>query len=105
MELSSHGADCFIFTGRAKIRDALCLPFATRFRDFLDVQEAGKCIAKVVMGSHTGPLNICSGQPVTVRELAESIADEYGQRDLLKFGARAENPVDPPFVAGIPSTL
>lgn len=91
------------------IRNALshgqevALTSGTQVRDFLDVQEAGKCIAKVVMGSHTGPLNICSGQPVTVRELAESIADEYGRRDLLKFGARAENPVDPAFVVGIPS--
>lgn len=81
----------------------VALTSGTQVRDFLDVQEAGKCIAKVVMGSHTGPLNICSGQPVTVRELAESIADEYGRRDLLKFGARAENPVDPAFVVGIPS--
>jgi len=93
------------------IRNALsqgqevALTSGTQVRDFLDVQEAGKCIAKVVMGCHTGPLNICSGQPVTVRGLAESIADEYGRRDLLKFGARAENPVDPAFVVGIPSTL
>ena len=93
------------------IRNALshgqevALTSGTQVRDFLDVQEAGKCIAKVVMRNHTGPLNICSGKPVTVRELAGSIADEYGRRDLLKFGARAENPVDPPFVVGIPSTL
>jgi len=93
------------------IRNALshaqevALSSGTQVRDFLDVQEAGKCIAKVVMGSHTGPLNICSGESVTVRELAESIADEYGRSDLLKFGARAENPVDPPFVVGIPSIL
>ncbi|MCX6966047.1 MAG: NAD(P)-dependent oxidoreductase [Verrucomicrobia bacterium] len=93
------------------IRNALshgqevALTSGTQVRDFLDVQEAGKRIAKVVMGSHAGPVNICSGEPVTVRELAESIADVYGRRDLLKFGARAENPVDPAFVVGIPSIL
>lgn len=88
----SHGQDVALTSGM-------------QVRDFMDIQEVGKCIAKVVMGSYTGPLNICSGESVTVRELAESIADEYGRRDLLKFGARAENPVDPPFVTGIPSTL
>jgi nucleoside-diphosphate-sugar epimerase len=93
------------------IRNALlhgqevALTWGTQVRDFLDVQEAGKRIAKVVMGSQTGPLNICSGESITVREFAESIADEYGRRDLLKFGARVENPVDPPFVVGIPSIL
>jgi nucleoside-diphosphate-sugar epimerase len=79
------------------------LTSGTQVRDFLDVNAAGKKISKVVMGSQNGPLNICSGESVTVRELAESIADEYGRRDLLKFGARVENPVDPPFVVGIPS--
>jgi len=49
----------------------------------------------------SGAFNICSGKPVTVRELAQSIADEYGKRDLLKFGARKENPVDPPYLVGI----
>jgi len=46
-------------------------------------------------------VNICSGHPVTVREVAESIADEFGRRDLLRFGARADNPVDPPCVVGV----
>src|SRR5262249_5468913 len=33
------------------------------------------------------PLHMpCSGAPVTVKELAEQIADEYGRRDLLLFG-------------------
>jgi len=53
------------------------------------------------LSSTTGAVNICSGEPVTVRELAESIADEYGRRDLLKFGARNDNPVDSPFMVGV----
>lgn len=69
-------------------------------RDFLDVAEAGHMIAKVALGSKTGPLNICSGVAITVRQLAEKIADEFGRRDLLKFGARPDNLIDPPFVVG-----
>jgi dTDP-6-deoxy-L-talose 4-dehydrogenase (NAD+) len=48
-----------------------------------------------------GPVNICSAQPITVRQLAETIADEFGRRDLLRFGARPDNLVDPPCVVGI----
>jgi dTDP-6-deoxy-L-talose 4-dehydrogenase (NAD+) len=70
-------------------------------RDFLDVKEAGRKIAELAMGSFCGPANICSGTGITVRALAEKIADEYGRRDLLAFGARPHNLVDPPCVVGI----
>ena len=39
----------------------------------------------------------------TAGELAERIADDYGARELLHFGARPENRVDPPRVVGIPN--
>jgi len=35
--------------------------------------------------------------------LAENIADEYGKRELLKFGVREDNLVDPAFVVGVPN--
>lgn len=71
-------------------------------RDFLDVAQAGRMIAESAMSAVQGAVNICSGVPVTVRELAERIADEYGRRDLLHFGARPENLTDPPRVVGVP---
>lgn len=77
------------------------LTSGTQVRDFLDVSEAGRQIADLALSGKTGAVNVCSGKPVTVRELAESIADEYGRRDLLRFGARQDNPVDPPYVVGI----
>jgi len=72
-----------------------------QIRDFLDVCEAGQMIAEIVLGHEQGPVNICSGIPITVRQLAERIADEYGRRDLLEFGARPDNLTDPPCVVGV----
>jgi nucleoside-diphosphate-sugar epimerase len=72
-----------------------------QIRDFLNVAEAGRTIADVALSTQTGPVNICSGVPITVKQLAEQIADEYGRRDLLIFGARADNLVDPPCVIGV----
>lgn len=72
-------------------------------RDYLDVRVAAEQIVFAAMGDRTGAINICSGVPITVRALAEQVADEYGRRDLLKFGARQENPLDPPRVVGISS--
>ena len=70
-------------------------------RDFTDVSIAGEMIVDQAMGNRQGAVNICSGVPVTVREIAEKIADEYGRRDLLHFGVRPDNEVDPPCVVGI----
>ncbi len=77
------------------------LTSGNQIRDFLDVSKAGRMIVEAALGHRLGPINICSGQPITVRQLAEQIADEYGRRDLLKFGVRPDNLVDPPCVVGV----
>lgn len=83
--------------------EAAELTSGRQIRDFLDVAEAGKKIVEVALGSQSGPVNVCSGTPVTVRQLAEQIASEYGRPDLLHFGVRPDNLVDPPCVVGIPN--
>jgi dTDP-6-deoxy-L-talose 4-dehydrogenase (NAD+) len=80
------------------------LSAGSQIRDYLDVCDAGRLIAETALGTVQGPVNICSGTPVTIRQFAERIADEYGRRDLLRFGARADNLTDPPCVVGVPGT-
>lgn len=81
---------------------AVMLTRGDQIRDFLDVAEAGRMIVDVALGDDQGAVNICSGKPTTVRQLVEGIADEYGRRDLLRFGAKAENCFDPPSIVGKP---
>ena len=81
------------------------LTSGNQIRDFLDVKTVAHQIVQAALGSTTGAINIASGIPASVRKIAESIADEYGRRDLLLFGARADNPFDPPYVVGAPSLL
>lgn len=71
-------------------------------RDFIDVAQAGRLIVDAVDSRRAGAVNICSGTPITVRQLAEQIGDELGRGDLLKFGAKPDRPFDPPTVVGIP---
>jgi len=94
----------YIRTQLAAGREAL-LTSGEQVRDFLDVEEAGRMIADVALGAREGAVNVCSGNGVTVRQLAERIADEYGQRDLLRFGSRPENLFDPPRVIGVREEL
>lgn len=85
--------------------EAANLTSGNQVRDFLDVREAGRLIAEIALSKKQGPANVCSGIPVTVRQLAEQIADEYGRRDLLAFGARPDDPLEPPCVVGVPFTV
>ncbi|MGG7519467.1 NAD-dependent epimerase/dehydratase family protein [Allorhizobium undicola] len=73
----------------------------TQLRDFLNVREAGAMIAGVVDSGQAGPINICSGVGVRLRDFIEAIADEYGRRDLLEFGTADIHPSDPAAVVGV----
>ncbi len=77
------------------------LSAGTQLRDFLDVTLAGAMIANVVETGQPGAINICSGRPTTIRQLAERIADDYGRRDLLEFGTAQIHPSDPAAVVGV----
>jgi nucleoside-diphosphate-sugar epimerase len=76
-----------------------------QIRDYIDVCEAGQLIVEAAFANVQGPVNICSGVSVTVQNLAEKIADEYGRRELLHFGAREEDLMDPFCVVGIKTEL
>lgn len=81
------------------------LTSGTQVRDFMDVKDAAQLIVADTFSARDGATNIASGRGITVRQLAEGIADRYGRRDLLRFGARAENLTDPPRVVGLREPL
>lgn len=76
------------------------LTSGTAVRDYSDIEAAAEMLVKDITSKRVGPTNICSGKGVTIRAFAEQIADHYGRRDLLKFGARPDNLTDPPVVIG-----
>ncbi len=78
------------------------LTSGNQIRDYIDVRDAASRIVDIALGLQAGPFNICSGVPVTIRDLALEIAAEYGRPDLLNFGARPDNSFDPPRIVGIP---
>jgi nucleoside-diphosphate-sugar epimerase len=56
-------------------------------RDFLHVEDVAEAIVTVAMSQLTGIVNIGSGVPVTIREVATQIAGIVDRPDLLQFGA------------------
>tara|TARA_Y100000590_G_scaffold469846_1_gene660128 strand:+ start:1313 stop:2161 length:849 start_codon:yes stop_codon:yes gene_type:complete len=87
------------------IGEPIDLTSGSQIRDFMDVKDAGALIADASLGLNVGPFNVCSGEEISIKELAEEIADEYGKRDLLNFGAREENLSDASYVVGIKSEV
>lgn len=81
--------------------DVAQLSAGTQLRDFLDVEQAGAMIARIAATGQLGAINICSGEPITVRQLAERTADAFGRRDLLEFGTAPLRANDPAAVVGV----
>lgn len=71
-----------------------------KVKDYLNIQEAGKIIANLAVNKHIGAYNVCSGKGITIKSLAENIADEYNGRSLLKFGKLERKSYDPPYIVG-----
>ena len=71
-----------------------------KVKDYLDIKEAGRIIANLSIKKHTGAYNVCSGKGVSIKDLAENIADEYNGRHLLNFGSHERASYDPPYIVG-----
>ena len=69
-------------------------------RDYISVDNAAEQICKRLLSGDQGACNICSGEPISVRQLVEKIADEFGRRDLLRFGVIPQKRDELPFVVG-----
>jgi len=79
------------------------LSSGNQVRDYMHVKDAARLISNTAFSELCGPVNICSGRGKTIREFVTNIAKEFGNYDLLKFGARQDNLSDPTYVVGIPT--
>ncbi len=60
-----------------------------QIRDFLYVEDVAAAVWAIASTHAAGVFNIGSGQPLTVRELALTIGDMLGRRELIQVGAQA----------------
>jgi nucleoside-diphosphate-sugar epimerase len=67
-------------------------------RDFISAQNAAAAIAALAASDVTGPVNIGSGAPISIANLARLIAEIAGRRYLLRLGALADRPNEPPYM-------
>jgi nucleoside-diphosphate-sugar epimerase len=71
-----------------------------QLRDFLHVEDVGSALAAIAGSEVFGSINVCSGEPVTVREIVETLGRTAGRPELIALGARPYADGDPLVVSG-----
>ena len=72
-----------------------------KIRDYMNVKEVGSKIATYCFDQTHGVVNICSGTPVSIADIARSIAIKHNRLDLLNFQNLNPNKTDDDFIVGI----
>jgi nucleoside-diphosphate-sugar epimerase len=67
-------------------------------RDFISTRNAAAAIAALATSDVTGPVNIGSGAPISIAAMARLIAEITGRPYLLRLGALADRPNEPPYM-------
>jgi nucleoside-diphosphate-sugar epimerase len=72
----------------------------TQVRDFLFVDDVARAFVALLKSPVTGPVNIASGVPVTIRTVVSELAALLDGTDLVRFGSREIAPGDPEVLVG-----
>ena len=76
-----------------------------QIRDILHVEDAASAIWAIARSRHTGEVNVASGVPVKVADIARCIGDIVGRPDLLQIGALPYRASDPPVLVADTTVL
>lgn len=76
-----------------------------QIRDLLSVEDVAGAFVALLESDVTGPVNIASGRPVSVAEIARAIGACMGRPELIDLGALPHRPDEPPFIVGDASRL
>jgi len=74
-------------------------------RDFLAVGEAGRALAQLTLSGLEGPVNIASGEAISIADLARLLGRLAGRPDLVHVGALPDRPGEPPRILADVSRL
>jgi len=69
-----------------------------QMRDFLHVEDVASAIWASAQSDLTGPVNIGSGKPIAVAEIAAKIGEMLGRSELIGLGVSPIDPKEPMFV-------
>jgi nucleoside-diphosphate-sugar epimerase len=65
-------------------------------RDFMDVRDAGAALARLLLSEVNGPVNVATGEGVSIAKIATTLAGIASRSDLCRLGDLPDRPNDPP---------
>lgn len=74
-------------------------------RDFMNARDIGWAFAALLMSTVEGDVNVASGEPHTIAELAITLGEISGRPDLVHLGALPDRSDDPPVLVADVSRL
>jgi nucleoside-diphosphate-sugar epimerase len=77
----------------------------SQMRDHLHVADIAGGLVTLLLPGASGIYNVSSGEPVSLRQVLEMVADIVGGREQLRFGARPHRSNETMFLAGDPTRL
>ena len=69
-------------------------------RDYLHIADVASALCKLSRDRLAGAFNVCSGEPVTMAALMQTLGDLLGRPELIRLGAFPNREWDPPYVCG-----
>jgi nucleoside-diphosphate-sugar epimerase len=76
-----------------------------QIRDVIHVEDAASAIWAIARSSHTREVNVASGIPVRVADIARQIGEIVGRPELLQIGALPYRASDPPVLVADTTVL
>jgi nucleoside-diphosphate-sugar epimerase len=73
-----------------------CFSQGLAVRDYMDVRDAAAALARLVVSDVTGPVNIATGEAVSIAHIVNNLARLAARPDLSRPGALPDNPDEPP---------
>ena len=67
-------------------------------RDFMDTRDIGTALAMLVGSEIQGVVNVASGQPMSVGDLAKTLGEIIGKPELIQLGALPDRDNEPHFI-------
>lgn len=83
-----------VITGLLRNQPVKCT-HGNQIRDFLHVCDMGNALATILNAGISGPINVGSGIPVTIREVVNYISTTLNKAHLIQFGGIPE-PINSP---------
>jgi len=69
-----------------------------QIRDYMHIEDVASGLVSIAFSEMEGPCNVGSGDARSVRDIIETLARISGGGNLVDYGARPSNLVDPPYI-------